>query len=406
MVAATAVLAADPPSVSARPGPVSPSEWTQQQELTSSNGVQDGDFGNAAVSGNTIVVGAPQHDYNGEPDQGLAYIFTHTTSGWTQDQILTASDGTRFDQFGLAVAIAGSSILVGAPLHNVGSNAEQGAVYVFADEGRKWRQTGEITAPDGDAGDHFGGSVAMDGDKAVVGALFHGQGAAYFLSDVHGTWRASQEVTDPNPAGTISNQFGTSVALSGSEAIVSAPDATVGSNPQQGVAFVYVHGHNGWAEAQQITAAQGSSPLEFGAGSGFSPAVAIAGNTAVVGAMYMNSFQGTAYVFTRSRKGWVQTQQLTPSSLSPAAGFGTVVAVEGKTLVIGAQWDGSQDQGSVYTYARFGRVWTQEQQLTATNAVGGDMLGSSVSMSGTTLVVGAFHVETQTGAAYVFTAGH
>jgi hypothetical protein len=405
VVAAMAFLAAGPASVSARPRKAIAARWTQEQELTSSNGVPDGDFGNAAVSGKTIVVGASQHAYGDNKDQGLAYIFTHTSSGWSQKQILTASDGTKFDGFGAAVAIAGSTVLIGAPLHKVGSNTEQGAVYVFAYDHGQWRQTGEITAPDGAVGDHFGASVAMDGRHAVVGALFHGQGAAYFLNDNRGKWNEAQEVTDPAVVGNLTNQFGTSVAISGAEAIISAPDATVGSNAQQGVAFLYVHRRNVWAETQEITAVQGVSALEFGASAGFSPAVAIGGKTAVVGAFYMNNFQGTAYVFTKSRKGWVQTEQLTPSGLSSVAAFGTVVALQGKRMAIGAQWNGSDDEGSVYTYVRSGRGWAQQQEITASNAADGDMLGSSVGMAGATLVIGAFHVESQTGAAYVFTAG-
>ena len=404
VVAATAFLVADPPSVIAHSERPSAAQWTQEQELISSNGVPDGDFGNAAVSGQTIVVGAPQHGYDGKGDQGLAYIFTHSSSGWTQNQILRASDGTKFDKFGTAVAIAGPTLLIGAPLHNVGNNVGQGAVYVFVDEHGKWRQTGEITAPDGAAQDQFGASIAMDAHDAVVGAPFHGQGAAYFLSNNHSTWSEVQEVTDPAPVGYPTNAFGTSVAISGSEAIVSAPDATVGSNTQQGVAFMYNHGHKGWANTQEITAAQGGTAL-FGASAGFSSAVAIAGTTAVVGAFYVNNFQGTAYVFTNSVNGWVQTQQLTPSGLSSVAAFGTVVILQGRTMVIGAQWNGS-DQGSVYTYVRSGQKWVQAQQLTASNAVDGAMLGSSISMDGATMVVGAFHVESQTGAAYVFTTGH
>ena len=406
MAAVVAFSAIDASFVSALPGRPRAASWTQEQELTSSNGAPDGDFGNAAVSGQTMVVGAPQHASGAKKDEGLAYIFSHTSSGWTQEQILTASDGNAFDDFGAAVAIAGPTILVGAPLHKVGSNGGQGAVYVFSLKDGTWQQSGEISAPDGAAQDHFGNSVAMDGNDAVVGALFHGQGEAYFLKNSGGRWSEVQAVPDPDVLGTISNQFGTSVAISGAEAIVSAPDATVGSNAQQGVAFLYVHSRTGWAETQEITAAPGAPVLEFGAGTGFSPAVAINGNTAVVGAFYMNSYQGTAYIFTRTPTGWVQSQQVTPSNLSSVAGFGTTVALRGNTLAIGAQWNGTDEQGSVYTYVRSHRRWSQNHELTAANAADGDMLGSSLSLAGSTLVVGAFHVSSQTGAAYVFTSDH
>lgn len=377
--------------------------WAQGQELTASDPGQDDDFGVAAIAGRTIVVGSPMAPVGKKDDQGVAYVFTRTSSGWHQTQELTASDGAAYDQFGLTVAMAGSTMLISAPLHTVGSNDEQGAVYVFHDVDGTWQQTQELTAADGASQDHFGNSLAMDGATAVVGALFHGDGAAYFFHDSQGTWTQEQEVTQTVASSNFPLQFGTAVALSGNEALISAPDATIDGHEQQGAAFVYVNGSDGWRESQEIEADDGVSEQEFGAGQGFSPAVAISGTTAAVGAFYTNNFQGTAFVFTRTGTGWTQTQQLTPSDLTSAASFGSVVTLRGRTMFIGAQEDGAHQQGATYLYGHTGRTWTLEQELTTSNAVSGDMFGSSVSVAGRSVVIGAFHVDTQTGAAYVFT---
>lgn len=380
--------------------------WVQGQELTASDPGQDDDFGVAAIAGNVMVVGSPMHPVGKNDDQGVAYVFTKTSSRWKQTQQLTASDGAAYDQFGLTVAMAGSTMLISAPLHTVGNNAAQGAVYVFNDVGGTWKQTQELTASDGASQDHFGNSLAMDRSTAVVGALFHGEGAAYFFHESQGMWTQPQEVTQTVSSSNFPLQFGTAVAISGNEALISAPDATVDGNEQQGAAFIYVDSSDGWKESQEIEADDGVSGQEFGAGQGFSPPVAISGTTAAVGAFYTNNFQGTTFVFTRTGNGWTQTQQLTPGDLSSAAAFGSVVTLQGRTMFIGAQGDGADQHGATYVYGRSRRTWTFEHELTASNAAAGDNFGSSVSVDGRSLVIGAFHVDTQTGAAYMFTSSH
>jgi len=382
-----------------------PLTWSEQQELSASNGSQDDDFGAVAVSGDTIIVGAPQHQVGSSQDQGTAYVFTRSGSHWTQSQELTASNGAPYDQFGIAAAISGTTALIDAPFHTVGANTRQGVVYVFKKAHGTWSQTQQLTSADGQTGDYFGASLAMDRTTALIGALWHGQGAAYVFNDTSGTWVQGQEFTDPMGGGSFSHQFGTSVAISGHEAVVSAPDTPVGSNSQQGMAYVYVDDVHGWHESQAISATDGASGQEFGAGTGFGPAVAISGDTVMVGAFFTDNYHGTAYVFTHRAGTWIQTAQLTPSGLSSISAFGTVIMLSGKTAVIGAQWNGSSQHGTAYVFARSGAKWSLTQELNASNASAGDDFGSSVGLDHSTLVIGAFHVKTQTGAAYTFAAG-
>ena len=117
-------------------GQVSAAPWV---ELRASDGAPNDKFGVVAISSDssTIVVGASGHKSN----QGAAYVFTKSGSTWSQVQELTSSDGAANDNFGLAaVSNTGSTIVIGAGGHQVGSNASQGTAYVFTKSGSTWTQ--------------------------------------------------------------------------------------------------------------------------------------------------------------------------------------------------------------------------------------------------------------------------
>src|SRR5436305_268959 len=151
---------------------------TQATELTAVGGAAGDQFGAAvAVSANTAFVGAPEHRVDLKR-QGAAYVFVEPFGGWNPDASqtaeLAASDGATGDFLGGTLAASGDSVLAGASVHEVGANLGQGAAYRFTKTGETWtntRQTEELTASDGAAGDLFGISVGLSGDLAVVGAL-------------------------------------------------------------------------------------------------------------------------------------------------------------------------------------------------------------------------------------------
>ena len=179
--------------------------------------------------------------------QGAAYVFVQNGDGtWAQQAELTASDGATGDIFGNSVAVSGNSVAVGAPFHSVGSHYQQGAAYLFADNGGTWRQQAELSASGGEARDYFGASVAVSGSSAVVGASCHpysqvvcGPGAAYvFVQNVDGTWSERAGLTASD--GEAGDAFGQSVAVDGSTALVGAPWHEIGSNQRQGAAYVWL----------------------------------------------------------------------------------------------------------------------------------------------------------------------
>jgi hypothetical protein len=205
-------------------------KWTQQAELKASDGVASDLFGfSVGISGSAAVVGAPQHPYSSASSSegpGAAYIFGESAGKWTQKAGLVAPEGADGDRFGRSVAISGSTVVAGAPQHTVGSNHQQGAAYVFVKSGKTWSPKPELTTPDGAAEDHFGVSVAISGSTAVVGAEYHtvngnkDQGEAYVFSESDGTWGTPQELTATG--GLAYDYFGYSVAISGSTPVVGA----------------------------------------------------------------------------------------------------------------------------------------------------------------------------------------
>jgi hypothetical protein len=201
-----------------------------------------------------------------------------------------------------------------------------------------------------------------------------------------GVWTQQQELTE---SGAQEDYFGWSVSLNGDTALIGTPGKS-NINPYQGAAFVFVRNGDLWTRQQKLTAADGAFNDQFGI------SVSLSGDTALIGASYktINSKQnqGVVYVFVRSGGVWTQQQELTATdSASEDELFGSSASLSGDTALIGVS-------GTAYVFARKGEVWTRQQQLTASD---GTIDGYAVSLSGSTAVVGG---STLSGgdAAYVF----
>jgi hypothetical protein len=399
--------------------------WLQQAELTPSD-AQGGEFFGlaAAVSGKTIVVGALYKTVGSNQNQGAAYVFAESGGTWTQQAELTASDGALGDYFGRSVAVSGSTIIVGATDHTVGSNTWQGAAYVFTESGGTWTQQAELTSSDGDAYDAFGISVAVDGSTAVVGAPNHpasgqfnpGPGAAYVFVKSDGKWKQQAELTASD--GDDFDTFGYSVAVSGSTVVAGSPNHPyVSKEPGPGAAYAFVKSDGIWSQQAEMTSSDGVPYDRFGnsvavdggtavAGANCHPAAVIAGN------LYCGP--GAAYVFAQSETIWSQQAELLASDGAAGDDFGDAVGLSGSTALVGASAHtvgSNQEQGAAYVFAQSGATWGQQAELTASGGAAYDLFGLSVGLSGTTAVAGApCHISTNQacfpttgpGAAYVF----
>jgi nucleoside-specific outer membrane channel protein Tsx len=354
----------------------------QQAELTASDGASGDDFGSSvAISGSTAVVGADTPNAT-----GAAYVFVRSGTTWSQQAELTASDGASGDQFGHSVAISGSTAVVGEPYKNNGT----GAAYVFVRSGTTWSQQAELTASDGTTDDFLGWSVAISGSTVVVGesTCCSATGAAYVFVRSGTTWSQQAELTASD--GTFDDGFGHRVAISGDTVLVGA----LGKNSATGAAYVFVRSGTTWSQQAELTASDGASGDQFGS------SVAISGSTAVVGAPIKKNTIGAAYVFVASGTTWSQQAELTASDGFGELFFGNSVAISGSTVVVGAP--SSNGTGAAYVFVPSGTTWSQQAELTASDGVSGDFFGDSVAISGRTAVVGAPFKNSVTGAAYVF----
>jgi hypothetical protein len=397
--------------------------WGEVAKLTAADAEDHDNFGtSAAISGNTVVIGASGEDGAGTY-RGAAYIFERNTGGadnWGQLTKLTASDTADLDLFGNSVAISSDTIVVGA-YRKAGAGANRGAAYVFdRDNGGTdaWGEVAKLTPSDAADDDGFGYSVAISGDTIVVGAYQEDgagtdHGAAYvFDRNVNGADAWGQVTKLAASDGADDDEFGYSVAISGDTVVVSTPDED-GAGTDRGAAYVYTRntgGADAWGEAAKLTASDAADDDWFGY------SIAISGDAVVVGAPGedgLGTARGAAYVFERNTGGadaWGQVAKLTASDTEDGDSLGWSVAISSNTVVVGASYENGAgvNRGAAYVFERNtggADNWGEVAKLTASDAADGDLFGYSVAISGDTAVVGASFkdgVGTNRGAAYVF----
>ncbi len=441
----------------------------QQAYLSASNYQGNDDFGRSiSASGDTVVVGAELEDGaatgvngnqsgNGANDSGAAYVFVRTESGWSQQAYLKASNTGPADEFGFSVSISGDTIVVGAPGEDssaTGVNGNQsdesapnsGAVYVFVRNGDVWSQEAYLKASNTGTGDWFGWSVSICEDTIVVGASSEDSsatgvggdqsdnvqshsGAAYVFVRSGTTW--NQEAYLKASTSHALASFGTSVSISDDTVVCGAPHQF-----GAGAAFVYVRDGGIWSPEAYLKASNVGGDDYFGT------SVSISGDLLVVGAPGEDSDStgvngdqnnedsldaGAAYVFGRNGTNWSQQAYLKASNTEPSASelykeyFGSSVAISGEIVVVGAPLedsaavgvngnqadDSAQKSGAAYLFVRSQTEWTQWAYLKASNTGAGDQFGTSVTIAGDTVAVGAIYEDktlaNNSGAAYVYT---
>ncbi|MFN2137944.1 MAG: hypothetical protein ACK2UK_18460 [Candidatus Promineifilaceae bacterium] len=343
-----------------------------------------------AVEGNTAVVGAYSANVNGKLNQGAAYVFVRGTDGdWSQQQKLVAEDGAAFEYFGTAVTVEGNTAAVGAPLGGGG----KGAVYTFTRSGGTWAQGQKLLADDGAASDQFGVAVALSGNNLAIGASLANidgaadQGAVYIFARAGGTWSQAKKLSAADGAG--GDQLGRKLTLDGTTLIAAARDAKVNGQAQQGAAYIFVRNGGVWSEQQKLIADDGAATDQFGYD------VDLFEDTAIVGAIGANagghSNQGAAYVFTRTGTVWSQQQKLVADDGAQDDILGFSVAVFGDSALAGAPGAtvNGVDQGAAYLFTREGTTWSQQQKLTPRNGEDDDIFGFALALDADTVVAGA-----------------
>lgn len=202
--------------------------WSQADVITAPDGVPGDYFGRAVASNDDFhVIGAPGDDDNGS-SSGSVYVYNNAVFPAALVTRLSAPDGQASDGFGNSVDISTDDvILIGAK----GADQAKGKAYVYRRDGSVWDYEATLTASDGLPGDLFGGSVAIDDGRAIIGAARAGayDGAAYLFTFDGSGWTQADPITN---AGAL---FGDAVAISGDHAAISAIGFGFGS----GAAYLY-----------------------------------------------------------------------------------------------------------------------------------------------------------------------
>jgi hypothetical protein len=436
--------------------------------------------GSPYEDGASTGVNGNQDNFNGN-DVGAAYVFVRVGTEWVQQAYLKPAHYNSEDYFGSSVAISGDTIVIGAPGEDssaIGVNgdasdntmAKSGAAYVFVRQGNSWVQQAYLKASNTDLSDKFGFSVGVDGNLVVVSAPdedssgreingdqstnnSNSSGAVYVFARSGSTW--SQQAFLKAANADSGDEFGFSVAISGATVAVGAPfEESLGTDPsdndgnQNGAAYVFTRSPSlVWTQEAYLKAGQYSDHLDQ---LGFS--VAIFKDTVVVGAPgedgkgtkvngpeYDNTVQasGAAYVFHREGSTWSRQAYLKSNVVLTAyleAGneldkFGTSVAICGERVLVGCPnhnqgVPNNTDIGAAFLYQRQDAGWDFVSQLFPNRPTYSgyyyDEFGMAVAVSDKFAVVGAPNEdsrskgtngdpniagETDSGAVYTFLVG-
>lgn len=405
--------------------------WSEIVKLEASDQQIDDNLGSAvAIDGNYAIAGASHEGSFGVPpnNAGAAYIFYYnaSTDTWTEEAKLVAADREASDLFGISVGISGTYAVVGA----VQEDGARGAAYVFERNGSgTWVQVAKLTATSTQANDRFGVSVAISGDRIIVGAehededaadgnTMQNAGSAYiFTRSGGGVWSFSQKIVASDRE--TNSSFGNSVAIDGTKVIVGAYRTENASFVETGAAYAFAFSSGSWSQTKKLTSSFITTQDRFGW------SVDISGDYYIVGAPYydyddtganFNNNAGGAFIFDESNA-WAE-DRIVEGDRHGQDNFGNDVAIYNTRAVVGTPFQNFGlngdppnlgDGGAAFVFERNGSgIWNQTQKLLASDRFSGDKFGYSVDLTDTTIISGAVEDNStssglaSTGAMYIF----
>ncbi len=342
--------------------PAGPCEWQEEGKLSS--GVPGDRFGYAvAGSGTRTVVGAPEDSNSKGVGAGSAYVFARDGEQWTLLQNITPGDGEAYDAFGHSVAIDGDLMVVGSPMGDTGGMTPMmsGSAYVFRYEASGWVEEQELVPHDPAMADRFANSLAIQGQRVVVGAPRNDNqrgmnaGAVYIFKRADCptsepcAWVLEQKVMAGD--GAANDFFGASVAIDGDRIVAGAWKGDVAAGVESGSAYTFRHDGSRWNEEQKLVADDAESGDQFGA------SVTISGARLIVAANADNNDNGersgSAYAFRFNGDSWVQEGKLMAGDGKPYDRFPLSVSLDGDRAIMGMPFDENDNgvlAGSAYVF--------------------------------------------------------
>lgn len=377
---------------------------TQEQRLTPADAITSDVFGyDVDFDGQTIVGGAPFGTHSGFTQPGRAYVFARNGGVWIQTQKLQPTPLQNNAFFGVAVAVDGDVIAIGAPGEDV-PQSNGGAVYVFERVGGVWQQVARLVPADVVASAGFGSAVAVRGTTVLIGAPGDSNaggnfaGAVYVYERVGGVWSQQQKILSPDP--DFDDNFGEGLAFDGDRAVVGAIDDDHSGVTDAGAAYVMERSGGWWSVTTKLTAPNPTGASLFG------ECVTLSGDAVAVGAHRQPvsgmSNAGAAYVFRKGPAGWEHAVTLTAADAAAGDHFGVDVSLSGARLLVGSYLSATgSGTGNVYAYERVGAEWVSAGKFASADS-GGILFGWRLAVvDERAAIAGPFYL-TNRGAVYVF----
>jgi hypothetical protein len=368
-------------------------------DIQGTSNINQGSSVAISADGNTAIVGA----FGDNNVKGAALIYTRLNGIWSQQgtKLVGTGSGIFNSLQGYAVAISadGNTVLIGG-------QGESGIVtgYVFARSGNSWTQQGDRIVGTGNTGMAYYSSssavaLSADGNTAIIGggADNSNHGAIWVFNRSAGVWSQQGNKITVNDAVGAAN-FGSTVAISADgNTFISGGSQ---DNGQIGAAWIFTKSGNTWVQQGAKLVGTGNVGNSF---QGFSVALNADGNIAMIGGMYDNSFNGAAWIFTRSAGVWSQQgSKITANESNHASqGWSVALSADGNIVLMGEP----AGVGDYWVFARTGNNWLQQgTKITGTGSIGSSYIGSSLAISsdGTTAIVGGYQDNSQIGAAWIF----
>lgn len=377
-------------------------DYSETGKITAANAAPAEFFGSSVASdGRFSIVGAYGNGRLGS-STGIAHLYRFNGNAWVHHRTLVGSDSFGGDRFGFSVGVSGTTAIVGAPLdvHNL---VQSGSAYLFQRNGNDWIEIQKLVPPDGNRGDVFGRTVAISGPVAVVGArqadaIGSDSGAVYVYRFVESSWQLDQILVASD--GDSGDFFGTSIAIDGETIVVGADAESRGT----GAAYVFRYTGGMWVQERKLLASDGTLGDRFGTAVAVDePYIAISAPNRCC----LPDRPPAVYVFRRDSGGWVQETALISNEPSTTDDFGLAVAIDERRISVGAKKHtaGGRFTGAVLTYIERGQGWQPDQILIPSEGLSADAFGSSIASSDTVLIVGADFDDdhgSASGSAYLY----
>jgi hypothetical protein len=384
---------------------LSAAQLAPQQVLQKPAAAAGDTFGAAvALTNAALAVGAPLDDHAGGVNAGSVSLHARQGASWVYELDLVATDASAGAAYGCALALEGNVLAVGARTRDAGPALDAGAVYVYRRDAGVWTQEALLLAPQVQAGAQFGSSLALSGERLIVGAPLYthpsvgtvpaqpARGAAYVYKRVAGQWTHQFRLLAQD--GASGDRFGSAVALEGKRVLVGAPGSeTAAGLVDAGAVYLYEVGGflppglEWWKDSGHWHAADADAQDGFGTALVLRADVALIGAPGHEGAPPANA-HGAAYVYREVSGVWSQAAVLLASDGMDQAYFGASVDVGAQRAVVGAPGH-NLARGRSYVYTEAGGAWSEAQILVAQAALPKDELGGAVALDGNRVAAGA-----------------